>query len=79
MPLTERTYNVVTCGDLRGHSVAVASSVSVPLMMNKTKLAAGEELLLEVAPKAPAKRKGKDVSWKDDVMAKAKAKGEAKA
>ena len=36
-------------------------------------------MLLEVAPKAPAKRKGKDVSREDDGMTKTKARRKAKA
>ena len=49
--LTEKQYNVVSVGDLRGHSVAMITQVSVPMITNETKIA-GEELILEVAPKA---------------------------
>ena len=76
MSLKAKQYNVVTVGDLRGQSVAMTASVSVPVITNMTKLAAGEELLFEIAPKAaPAKRK--DASWKDDVVVRAKAKAKA--
>ena len=49
--LTEKQYNVVSVGDLRGHSVAMTTQVSVPMITNETKIDAGEELILEVAPK----------------------------
>ena len=71
--LKEKQYNVVTVGDLRGHSVSMTVIVTVPVITNSADLAIGEALLLEVAPKAaPAKRK--DTSWKDEDRAKAKAK-----
>ena len=55
----------------------MTASVSVPVITNMTKLAAGEELLFEIAPRAaPAKRK--DASWKDDVVVRAKAKAQQK-
>ena len=74
--LKAKQYNVVTVGDLRGQSVSMTASVSVPVITNMTKLAAGEELLIEIAPSAaPAKRK--DASWKDDVVVRAKAKAKA--
>ena len=76
--LTEKQYNVVSVGDLRGHSVAMTTQVSVPMITNETKIAAGEELILEVAPKAYTKRRT-DVSWKDDVVAAKAAKTKAKA
>jgi hypothetical protein len=71
--LKEKQYNVVTVGDLRGHSVSMTVTVTVPVITNSAELAIGEALLLEVASKAaPAKRK--DTSWKDEARAKAKAK-----
>ena len=71
--LKEKQYNVVTVGDLRGHSVSMTVTVTVPVITNSADLAIGEVLLLEVAPKAaPPKRK--DTSWKDEARAKAKAK-----
>ena len=76
--LTEKQYNVVSVGDLRGHSVAMTTQVSVPMITNETKIAAGEELILEVAPNAYTKRRT-DVSWKDDVVAAKAAKTKAKA
>lgn len=64
---------MVTVGDLRGHSVSMTVTVTVPVITNSAELAIGEALLLEVASKAaPAKRK--DTSWKDEARANAKAK-----
>ena len=64
---------MVTVGDLRGHSVSMTVTVTVPVITNSAELAIGEALILEVASKAaPAKRK--DMSWKDEVRANAKAK-----
>jgi hypothetical protein len=75
--LKNKQYSVVTVGDLLGRSVAVTATVSVPVITNETKLAAGEELFLEIAQKAaPPKRK--DTSWKDEVASAAKAKAKAK-
>ena len=39
--LTEKQYNVISVGDLRGHSVAITTQVSVPMITNETKNAAG--------------------------------------
>ena len=74
--LTGKQYNVVSAGDLRGHSVAMTTQVSVPMVTNETNIAAGEDLILEVAPKTYSKRRT-DVSWEDDVGVKA-AKTKAK-
>ena len=77
--LEEKQYNVVTVGDVQGHSIATTWSVSVPMIRNPGKIAKGEELLLEVACKPAVAGKRKPASWKDDVAAAARAKAKAKA
>ena len=73
--LKEKQYNVVTVGEVGGNSVSMTMIVSLPMITNERALVAGEELLMEVAPKAPQKRKV--TSWKDDVASVAKAKTKA--
>ena len=52
------------------------ATVTLPVVTNETKLFEGEELLLEVAPKNPA-RKRTHTDWKDDVASTARAKAKA--
>ena len=77
--LQEKEYNVVTVGDVRGHSVATTWCVRVPMLTNPETVAPGEELLLEVAPKPAVAAKRKAACWKDDVAVAARAKAKAKA
>ena len=74
--LQEKQYSVVIVGSLLGGSVAMTTTVAVPVLTNETALVAGEALVLEVAPKVVAPKRN-EVTWKDDVTntaAKAKAK-----
>ena len=76
--LKEKQYNVVIVGDVRNQSVSMTMSVSVPMITNERPLVPGEELMLEVAPRAaPSKRK--ETSWKDDVASVARVNAKAKA
>ena len=77
--LQEKQYIVVTVGSLRGGSVAMTTTVAVPVLTNETALVAGEALFLEVATKAVAPKR-KDTTWKvvvNNTAAKAKAKEHA--
>ena len=74
--LTEKDFNVVTVGSVGGQSVAMTTTVTVPMMTNTKAVAPGAELFMEIAPKiAAAKRKAPN--WKDDVASVAKAKAKA--
>ena len=76
--MQEKQYNVVTVGDLKGRSVSITWSVSVPMVTNTEGIASGQELLLEAAAKPAVATKRKAASWKDDVAVAAKAKAKAK-
>ncbi len=70
--LTTKQYNLVTVGELKGTSVSVTASVSVPMITNPKAIAEGDDLLLEVAAKAAVATKRKTTSWKDDLGTSAK-------
>ena len=74
--LEEKEYSVVTVGESAGNSVAITFGVRVPIMMNKTPVKKGEELLLQIAAKASGKRKAE--TWKDDLAHATRAKAKAK-
>ena len=76
--MQEKQYNVVTVGDLKGHSVSTTWSVSVPMVTNTERIASGQEFLLEAIAKPAVATKRKTADWKDDVAAAAKAKDKAK-
>ena len=74
--LIEKDFNVVTVGSVGGQSVAMTTTVTVPMMTNTKAVAPGAELLMEISPKTVvAKRKAPN--WKDDVASVAKAKAKA--
>ena len=74
--LIEKDFNVVTVGSVGDQSVAMTTTVTVPMMTNTKAVAPGAELLMEISPKTVvAKRKAPN--WKDDVASVAKAKAKA--
>ena len=76
MHLESKFFKEVLVGfaeDMRGLCV----QVEVPMMVNSKFIRAGEELVLEAAPKRQAEKRQK--TWKDDVGMRARAKAKADA
>ena len=66
MSLKEKQYSVVIVGSLLGGSVAMTTTVAVPVLTNETALVGRYALVLEVAPKVVAPKRN-EVAWKDSV------------
>ena len=75
--LVEVEYTVVSLGAFQQDNVGITLAVRVPMITNTVDLEAGQELIMETAPKKkPTKR---TISWRDDATSKARAKAKAKA
>ncbi len=68
----EQSHTVVTVGKLAAQDVTYSLRVTVPVLTNDQPLAKGDELLFEVQPPVPKKRK--EISWKDGYDNKGQAK-----
>ena len=70
--LAEREFSAVTVGRSGGTSCAITRQVTVPCLTNPEPLKKGETLLWQL-PEKPANPKARELTWKDDLAAKARA------
>ena len=72
MEFQVRRYQAVLAGSLDTGVKGLVTAVEIPVLVNNKAVAAGTELILEVAPKQQPEKRQRD--WKDDVERRAKAK-----